>query len=110
MTRRPLWTLFVALQFIGTETAVTPLGKPTIRYHKYTLVHNPKMSTTKAMEIDIKLAAAIKNNRQIIKHIASISEKVIIPLFFISQVFLITEVKARGKDLHLSQLIPPEEL
>jgi hypothetical protein len=65
----------VALQFIGTETAVTPLGKPTIRYHKYTLVHNPKMSTTKAMEINIKLAAAIKNNREIIKHIASSSEK-----------------------------------
>ena len=74
----------VALKFIGTETAVTPLGKPTIRYHKYTLVHNPKMSTTKAMEIDIKLAAAIKNNLQIIKHIASISEKVIILKFFIS--------------------------
>ena len=45
------------------------------RFHKYTLIHNPRDSTTKALEIDIKLAAAIRIAEEV-KHIAIDSPKV----------------------------------
>merc|ERR1719462_601395 len=48
---------FVAWMFMGTETALKINGKPTIRFHMYTVVHNPAVSTTKAFEFEVKLAA-----------------------------------------------------
>jgi len=57
--------------FMGTETALKINGKPTIRFHMYTVVHNPAVSTTKAFEFEVKLAAATKiRNTPLIKHIA----------------------------------------
>merc|ERR1712002_1288820 len=47
-------------------------GQPSVRFHRYTVVHNPAASTTKAIEMEIKLAAATKiRNTPLIKHIAS---------------------------------------
>ena len=58
--------------FLGTETALKINGKPTIRFHMYTVVHNPTVSTTKALEFEVKLAAATKiRNTPLIKHIAA---------------------------------------
>ena len=63
---------FVAWMFMGTETALKINGKPTIRFHMYTVVHNPAVSTTKALEFEVKLAAASKfGNTPLIKHIAA---------------------------------------
>merc|ERR1712121_615459 len=46
--------------------------KTTIRFHMYTVVHNPTVSTTKALEFEVKLAAATKiRNSPLIKHIAA---------------------------------------
>lgn len=57
--------------FLGTETALKINGKPTLRFHMYTVVHNPAVSTTKAFEFEVKLAAATKiRNTPLIKHIA----------------------------------------
>merc|ERR1719370_1159013 len=53
---------FVAWMFLGTETALKINGKPTLRFHMYTVVHNPAVSTTKAFEFEVKLAAATKIN------------------------------------------------
>merc|ERR1719431_1925959 len=50
----------IGWMFMGTETALTATGQPTIRFHKYTVVHNPQTSTTKALQVDVKLAAAYK--------------------------------------------------
>ena len=62
---------FVAWMFLGTETALKINGKPTLRFHMYTIVHNPAVSTTKAIEFEVKLAAATKiRNTPLIKHIA----------------------------------------
>merc|ERR1712114_32645 len=62
----------VAWMFLGTETALKINGKPTIRFHMYTVVHNPTVSTTKALEFEVKLAAATKiRNSPLIKHIAA---------------------------------------
>merc|ERR1712121_276547 len=62
----------VALMFLETETALKINGKPTIRFHMYTVVHNPAVSTTKALEFEVKLAAATKiRNSPLIKHIAA---------------------------------------
>merc|ERR1712055_655843 len=62
----------VAWMFLGTETALKMNGKPTIRFHMYTVVHNPAVSTTKAIEFEVKLAAATKiRNTPLIKHIAA---------------------------------------
>ena len=62
----------VAGMFMGTETALKINGKPTIRFHMYTVVHNPAVSTTKAIEVEVKLAAATKiRNSPLIKHIAA---------------------------------------
>merc|ERR1712055_1156206 len=62
---------FVAWMFLGTETALKINGKPTIRFHMYTVVHNPAVSTTKALEFEVKLAAATKiRNTPLIKHIS----------------------------------------
>merc|ERR1719481_2134131 len=61
----------VAWMFLGTETALKINGKPTIRFHMYTVVHNPTVSTTKALEFEVKLAAATKiRNTPLIKHIS----------------------------------------
>merc|ERR1719153_513877 len=61
----------VALMFSETLTTLKLNGKPTIRFHQYSLVHNPTASTTKALEFDVKLAAATKiRNTPLIKHIA----------------------------------------
>merc|ERR550519_1294862 len=53
----------VASWFSFTETALTSSGRPTARYHKYTLTHNPAESSTKGaeMEIDLSLATKEKN-------------------------------------------------
>ena len=60
------------MMFLGTETALKINGKPTLRFHKYTVVHNPAVSTTKAIEFEVKLAAATKiRNTPLIKHIAA---------------------------------------
>ena len=57
--------------FSETLTTLKLNGKPTIRFHQYSLVHNPTASTTKALEFDVKLAAATKiRNTPLIKHIA----------------------------------------
>merc|ERR1712112_527093 len=62
----------VAWMFLGTETALKINGKPTIRFHMYTVVHNPTVSTTKALGFEVKLAAATKiRNSPLIKHIAA---------------------------------------
>merc|ERR1719309_1593987 len=66
---------YVAALFTGTETALRSDGTPTIRYHKYTLVHNPQRSTTKQMKVDIKVSAATKEKSVIVKHVASQSTK-----------------------------------
>merc|ERR1712180_136318 len=62
--------------FLATETAQKLDGSPTLRYHKYTLVHNPRDSTTKEMKAEIKLSGALKYKEgEIVKHIPSGSEK-----------------------------------
>ena len=61
-----------AVIFQGSETALKMNGQPSVRFHRYTVVHNPAASTTKAIEMEIKLAAATKiRNTPLIKHIAS---------------------------------------
>ena len=40
--------------FLGTETALKINGKPTIRFHMYTVVHNPAVSTTQALELEVE--------------------------------------------------------
>ena len=58
--------------FQGSETALKMNGQPSVRFHRYTVVHNPAASTTKAIEMEIKLAAATKiRNTPLIKHTAS---------------------------------------
>merc|ERR1719309_1303440 len=66
---------FIAVAFMGTETALRADGSPTARYHQYTLVHSPQASSTKQLKADIKVSAAIKENSHIVKHIASQSSK-----------------------------------
>merc|ERR1712013_397421 len=62
----------LAVIFQGSETALKMNGQPSVRFHRYTVVHNPAASTTKAIEMEIKLAAATKiRNTPLIKHIAS---------------------------------------
>merc|ERR1712121_430648 len=62
----------VAVMFLETETALKINGKPTIRFHMDTVVHNPAVSTTKVLEFEVKLAAATKiRNSPLIKHIAA---------------------------------------
>merc|ERR1712200_101174 len=62
----------LAVIFQGSETALKMNGQPSVRFHRYTVVHNPAASTTKAIEMEIKLAAATKiKNTPLIKHIAS---------------------------------------
>merc|ERR1712066_1046634 len=46
--------------FSFTETALTADGKPTARFHEYTLVHNPSQSTTKGAEMTAQLSLAKK--------------------------------------------------
>merc|ERR1711936_733994 len=46
--------------FSFTETALTADGKPTARFHEYTLVHNPSQSTTKGAEMTVQLSLAKK--------------------------------------------------
>jgi len=66
----------IGWMFMGTETALTATGKPTIRFHKYTVVHNPQTSTTKALQVDVKLAAAYKiGSSSMVKYIASSSQR-----------------------------------
>ena len=43
-----------------SETALTAEGKPTARYHRYTLVHNPSSSSTKGAEMTINMSLASK--------------------------------------------------
>jgi hypothetical protein len=50
------------------------------RFHKYTLIHNPRESTTKALEMNINVAAAIKIAEEV-KHLAIASPKVRNPNF-----------------------------
>merc|ERR1712227_1200987 len=62
--------------FMETETAQKLDGSPTLRYHKYTLVHNPRDPTTKEMKAEIKLSGALKPKEgEIVKHIPNGSEK-----------------------------------
>ena len=53
-----------ASMFHFTETALTAAGKPSCRYHKYTMVHNPSRSATKGAELTVKLALASKQQDQ----------------------------------------------
>merc|ERR1719309_325564 len=66
---------FIAVAFMGTETALRADRSPTARYHQYTLVHSPQTSTTKQLKADIKVSAAVKEHIHIVKHIASQSSK-----------------------------------
>merc|ERR1712013_150580 len=66
----------LAVIFQGSETALKMNGQPSVRFHRYTVVHNPAASTTKAIEMEIKLAAATKiRNTPLIKHIASMGHR-----------------------------------
>ena len=68
----PRYNPILAVIFQGSETALKMNGQPSVRFHRYTVVHNPAASTTKAIEMEIKLAAATKiRNTPLIKHIAS---------------------------------------
>merc|ERR1719394_901550 len=61
----------LAVIFQGSETALKMNGQPSVRFHRYTVVHNPAASTTKAIEMEIKLAAATKiRNTPLIKPVA----------------------------------------
>jgi len=61
---------------MDTETAQKADGSPTLRYHKYSLIHNPRDSTTKEIKAEIKVSGAMKaGNGQINHHIASQSDK-----------------------------------
>merc|ERR1712042_296709 len=59
----------VASWFSFTETALTASGRPTARYHKYTLTHNPAQSSTKGAEMEVQLSLATKVKNQQIKNI-----------------------------------------
>merc|ERR1712227_48405 len=59
----------VASWFSFTETALTASGRPTARYHKYTLTHNPAQSSTKGAEMEVELSRATKVKSQQIKNI-----------------------------------------
>merc|ERR1711970_241077 len=60
---------YIAFLFLGAETALKADGTPTLRYHKYKLVHNPLLSTTKQLRAEIKLAAALKRKEADIVHL-----------------------------------------
>merc|ERR1712002_754966 len=66
---------FVTVGLSSTVTALRADGTPSIRYHKSTLVHNPQASTTKALNVDIKVAAAKMEDREIVEYIAEKSDK-----------------------------------
>merc|ERR1711931_540450 len=65
----------VASWFSFTETALTASGRPTARYHKYTLTHNPAQSSTKRAEIEVEVSAATKKENQQIKKIKLSSQQ-----------------------------------
>merc|ERR1740137_437123 len=55
---------FLAGWFHFTETALKANGMPTARFHKYTLVHNPAMSSTKEAEVTVMLTVATKKQNE----------------------------------------------
>jgi len=65
----------LVLAFANTMTALRADGTPSIRYHKATLIHNPQNSNTKEMKIDIKIAAALQEERRFKAYIAEASPK-----------------------------------
>jgi len=61
-----------AFLFHFTETAFKANGMPTARRHKYTIVHNPALSTTKEAELNIVFTFAKKTmNEKAVKYVAS---------------------------------------
>ena len=59
---------YSAFQF--TESALTADGKPTARYHKYTLVHNPSKSSVNGAEMIVKFSLAKKMENEEAKKVS----------------------------------------
>merc|ERR1712126_654616 len=53
-----------ATWFAFTETALKANGKPTARFHEYTVSHNPSQSSTKGAEMTIQLIIASKSQNE----------------------------------------------
>merc|ERR1719178_145441 len=59
---------YSAFQF--TESALTSDGKPTARYHKYSLVYNPSKSSVNGAEMTVKLSLAKKMENEEAKKVS----------------------------------------
>jgi len=59
---------YSAFQF--TESALTADGKPTARYHKYSLVYNPSKSSVNGAEMTVKLSLAKKMENEEAKKVS----------------------------------------
>ena len=59
---------YSAFQF--TESALTADGKPTARYHKYTLVHNPSKSSVNGAEMTVQFSLAKKMENEEAKKVS----------------------------------------